>query len=503
MDASPGDRKRLRDELERRLDIAGIAANGVGALIVLCFFLFLVPGELSDEEWDRALTRNLIAFAVYMPISLVLGRWWAGRRPFEPVREWLSTDRAATDLVRRQVLRYPGIWALRSSVFWAGGALLFALLNVDLGPEYVLALLGTGLLGGVTSCTLQYLMVERMVRPVTVLALADSNPERLETPGVATRLFMAWALATGVALIGVGTFAVVDLAGANLNDGQTMGAILFLAIVGGIAGASAILLSARSLSDSLAGVRSAQERIENRDFEARVAVDDGSEVGLLQAGFNRMAEGLAERERIREAFGAYVDPDVAEHILTEGTDLAGEAVEATILFVDVRGFTAWSERERATTVIATLNRLFEGVVPIIHEHGGHVDKFVGDGLMAVFGAPRRFADHADRGLAAALEIAELVGREFEGDLRVGLGLNSGTVIAGNVGGAGRLDFSVMGDPVNVAARVEAATRETGDDILLTDATRERLTNSHPPLAPRPSVPLRGKREPVELFAPER
>jgi len=258
---------------------------------------------------------------------------------------------------------------------------------------------------------------------------------------------------------------------------------------------------ARSLADSLAGVRSAQERIERRDFEARVAVDDGSEVGLLQAGFNRMAAGLAERERIRDAFGAYVDPEVAEHILKEGPDLGGEAVEATILFVDVRDFTSWAERASASEVVETLNRLFEALVPIIHEHGGHVDKFVGDGLMAVFGAPRRLSDHADRALAAALEIAKRVAEEFEPELRVGLGLNSGTVVAGNVGGAGRLDFSVIGDPVNIAARVEAATRETGDTILLTAETRDRLTNSAPDLERRPPVPLKGKSNPVGLFAP--
>ena len=122
-------------------------------------------------------------------------------------------------------------------------------------------------------------------------------------------------------------------------------------------------------------------------------------------------------------------------------------------------------------MVAALNRLFETVVPIIHEHGGRVDKFVGDGLLAVFGAPRRLQDHADRALKAALEIERAV-RDL--DLEIGIGINSGRVVAGNVGGSGRLEFSVIGDPVNVAARVEAATRQTGDTILLAERTKELL-----------------------------
>src|SRR5439155_15453053 len=186
---------------------------------------------------------------------------------------------------------------------------------------------------------------------------------------------------------------------------------------------------------------------------ARVSVSSTDETGHLDRSFNEMVAGLAERERIREAFGTYVDREVAEHILREGTSLAGEEVEVTMMFIDIRDFTGFSERATAPQVVATINRMFERAVPIIHAHHGHVDKFVGDGLLAVFGAPRRQDDHADQALAAALEIERAVGEEFAGELRIGIGLNSGAVVAGNVGGAGRFEFSVIGDAVNVAARV--------------------------------------------------
>jgi adenylate cyclase len=212
-----------------------------------------------------------------------------------------------------------------------------------------------------------------------------------------------------------------------------------------------------------------------------------------------MVAGLRERERIREAFGTYVDPEIAARILEQGTDLRGEEVEVTIMFIDIRGFTPFAERTPADAVVAAINELFEQFVTAIHEHGGHVDKFVGDGLLAVFGAPRRLEDHADRALRAALQIAQTF-RSSAG-LQIGIGLNSGTVVAGNVGGAGRLEFSVIGDPVNVAARVESATRQTGDTILLTEPTRQLLGAEHPPLVERPGVTLKGKSDPVRVYAP--
>ena len=172
------------------------------------------------------------------------------------------------------------------------------------------------------------------------------------------------------------------------------------------------------------------------------------------------------------------------------------------MFIDIRGFTSLAERLSAPEVVATLNRLFDRIVPIIHAHGGHIDKYVGDGLLAVFGAPRRQAHHADEALAASLEIAAAVQAEFGDELAIGIGLNSGPVVAGNVGGGGRLEFSVIGDTVNVAARVEAATRTTGDTVLVSEHTRALLSPAaREELGERPAVPLKGKTEAVALFAP--
>jgi class 3 adenylate cyclase len=195
-----------------------------------------------------------------------------------------------------------------------------------------------------------------------------------------------------------------------------------------------------------------------------------------------------------------VSPDVAERVMAEGELLEGEDVEVTILFVDIRDFTPFAERSSARETVTYLNDFFGLVVPILERHRGHANKFIGDGVMGVFGAPERLADHASRALSAALELAAAVDERYQGSLRVGIGLNSGPVSVGSVGGGGRLEFTVIGDAVNVAARVENLTRSTGDTILLTEATR-CLLDGDIDLEPRGEIPLKGKTDPVPVYAP--
>ena len=222
-------------------------------------------------------------------------------------------------------------------------------------------------------------------------------------------------------------------------------------------------------------------------------------------GVSSIARDVTDRLRaeqyVQQAFGTYVDPGVVDHILRQGPALAGKEVEVSMVFVDIRDFTSFAGRCHPSEVVATLNCLFEEIVPIISRHGGHVDKFVGDGLLAVFGAPERLVDHADRALEAAVAIDRCARRRFEGDLEIAIGIDSGNVVAGNVGGGGRLDFTVIGDAVNTASRVEAATRTTGDTILITERTTRLLRPDHPPLEARPAVVLKGMQEPIALYAP--
>ena len=261
------------------------------------------------------------------------------------------------------------------------------------------------------------------------------------------------------------------------------------------------LLLLRSILGPLQDLRRGTQRVAQGDYSVRVPVLGSDETGQLAGAFNQMVAGLQEREKLREAFGAFVDPVLAERVLAEGTILHGEEVEVSILFLDIRSFTAFAEQASAREVVDRLNGFFERVVPVLARHGGHANKFIGDGLLGVFGAPDRLPDHADRAVAAALDIAALVRQTYGDELRIGIGVNSGPVVAGTIGGGGRVEFTVIGDPVNTAARVEQVTRETGDEVLITEATRCLLVRTTCAFEERPTVELKGKTERVRLWAP--
>jgi adenylate cyclase len=167
----------------------------------------------------------------------------------------------------------------------------------------------------------------------------------------------------------------------------------------------------------------------------------------------------------------------------------------TIAFVDIRGFTSFADRSTAREAVDYLDEFFATVVPVVHEHAGYVNKLLGDGLLAVFDTP----DHADRALAAGCAMVSAVEAQFAERCRIGIGVNSGLVLVGTIGGAGVVEHGVIGDPVNVAARVQDATREFGEPLLLTEATRLLLEAERPELVERGSLALRGKACPVGVY----
>jgi adenylate cyclase len=172
---------------------------------------------------------------------------------------------------------------------------------------------------------------------------------------------------------------------------------------------------------------------------------------------------------------------------------------ATVLIVDIRGFTTFADRTTAREAVAYLNEFFELVVPIVTRHGGHVNKLLGDGLLGIFGAPERLPDHADRAVAAAAGMLAAVESEFGERCRIGIGINSGLVLVGTIGGGGVDEFGVIGDPVNVAARVQDATRELSEPVLLTEATRCLLDGAAIRLEAHGALRLKGKAEAVEIY----
>jgi adenylate cyclase len=479
-----------------------VVTNLIGACAVVVIGLLVLPSPRGVHHLGHVRLVDALVAAGYVAFAVPLGVL-VGTRRLWGLRAWLLEERPATLTEIRLVLLAPlRLFGLQFGL-WSAAALLFGIINSSYSARLAIGTAVIILLTGLVTGSLAYLLSERLLRAPAARALARGAPGRLAVPGVTTRALLAWALGTGVPVLGLVLLGIVAFAGGyDITVSNLRVAVVVLGGTGIGVGLLATVLAARTTADPIRSVRRALARVQRGEFDVQIPVYDGSQIGQLQLGFNEMVAGLAERERIREAFGTYVDEDVAAHILQEGTDLAGEEVEVTLMFIDVRDFTGFAERTPAREVVGAINRLFERIVPIIHAHGGRVDKFVGDGLLAVFGAPRRQPDHADQALEAALEIADAVGSGAAGQLEIGIGLNSGEVVAGNIGGGQRFEFSVIGDAVNVAARIEAATRQTGDTLLIAERTAGLLSRDHEvELEERPPLELKGKRDAVPVYAP--
>jgi adenylate cyclase len=462
--------------------------------------LFALYTDATTSEFWRAF--------VVADAAVAVGLFWVMRKAralAEPLVAWIRDGKPAAGALTawRTAAGLPRDFVVANG--WQPsvivGAPISVFITADFGLPWYSALIifaGSCVATGYAAI-LHFFASELSLRPIVRDAAArlprDFGGERVGVP-------LRWKLLGALPLINVITGVVVSgLSGGGKSSLADLGLDVVLAL--GVAFTVSLeltLLLTKSIYEPVDALLEATERVKRGDLSARVPVLSGDELGALAGSFNDMLHGLQEREQLQSAFGSYVDPEVARRVLAEGEALAGEEAEVSVLFIDIRDFTPFAEDASASEAVARLNDFFGCVVPVIAKHGGHANKFVGDGVMGVFGAPEHLPDHADRALEAASEIAEAVEKTYGDSLRIGIGINSGPVIAGTIGGGGRLEFTVIGDPVNVASRVERATRETGDTILLTEATRCLLTRDGIELCERGSMALKGKSGGVALWS---
>src|SRR3954451_21298873 len=351
------DRVELWGRTVRRLTLAAVAANALGGVLMFTLLEFLVP--LGPAPDDRDLVLNGIVAAIYLPLGLIIGNLWA-RRHGDPIRRWLSEDRPPTAEERSLVLSQPSRFVAISGFFWVLAAILFTAINIPKTGWEALVVGGGMLLAGETTCAVGYLMIERLIRPVTALALAGSPPPEHCRTGVGLRLTMTWSLGTGIPLLGILVVSTAGLVDPGQDSALMAAAVAFLAGIGLLVGSFAISVASRSVADPISAVRRAMARVEEGDYDAQVPVDASSEVGLLISGFNSMAAGLRERERMRDLFGRHVGREVAQAALERDGDveLGGELREVAIVFVDVVGSTNLAIRRPPGEGVTPPNRFF-------------------------------------------------------------------------------------------------------------------------------------------------
>jgi adenylate cyclase len=489
--------QRVFRRVRAALVIAMVSANLVGAAVVSALAIFIVP-DIPPVGGSVYLT--IVAVALYVTIAVPIGIR-RGLRRFRGTREWLREDLEPDEREQKAVLRGPFRLTLLMGSLWLGGALLFGVVDFLESPLGGVKTVVVVVSGGVVTCAICFLLAERILRPAAARALAARTDSRKHGLGVAWRMVLTWALATGVPVLGLILFGVAALAGADTSRSELALGVVSLGAVALVFGFVATLFAARATADPIVSVRRALARVEAGDLDVEVPVYDGTEVGLLQAGFNRMVGGVREREKLRDLFGRHVGEDVARVALEGGVELGGETREVAALFVDLVGSTALAARRPPEEVVAALNRFFAIVVDVVEENGGSINKFEGDAVLAVFGAPVALEDPWSCALRSARSLCSRLADELP-DLRAGIGVSGGEAVAGNVGAAHRFEYTVIGDPVNEAARLTEVGKSLDAGVAASGSLVERATAAERERwRPSDPVTLRGRDEPTQVFIP--
>jgi adenylate cyclase len=485
----------------RQVKAAFAASNLIGAVFIFTFLTFIAPNEQVKGQSSAVV--DIALFVGYFLVVGGIGITW-GNRIAVRATSWVFENRPPGDRERALTLSMASRLTAMSFVPWVFAALLYGAINVAAGHTaiHVIKVIAVTLDGGLVSCTLSFLLAERAMRPLVAIALAGTEPPRRALGGVRARLLLTWVLGSGVPLAGL---ALLPLAARDSTVRADIGpAVAVLSCAGLLAGGLITISTARAVADPLRAVTEALESVRRGRLDVDVPVDGGGDIGLLESGVNRMVEGLRERHRLADLFGRHVGTEVASLALQQGTGMASEHREASALFVDLIGSTALAEVLEPDAVVETLNAFFGTVVDVVAAEGGWVNKFEGDGALCVFGAPATQPDHAARALRAARRLCDeliAVAAAHPG-VDAAIGVSSGVIVAGNVGTEQRYEYTVIGRPVNEAARLTDLAKGRPGRVLASAATLSLAGSEAALWGSLGTLALRGHAAPIEVFEPQ-
>jgi class 3 adenylate cyclase len=431
---------------------------------------------------------SLVATAAVAYWSIVPSlRWFvAGREPDAAQR------RHAINLVRRETVMLLTTWAISGAVY--------IVVNAHSGASAIALLVFGVLFGATSSVSTSLLFSQRIYRPIVAAANVDFTG-RTTAPGVVPRLVLMWLVNSALPSISVAVLIVCHANGWFIpTTASLVIPVAVMTFVSVLLGLRALILVSRSISDPINDVVDAMAEVERGELGRTVDVYEQSEIGRLQHGFNRMVTGLAERDRLRELFGRHVGLDVARLAVEAGESPASEVRDVAILFIDLADSTQLATNRTPQEVADVLNAFFGIVVAAVDDRGGLINKFQGDAALAVFGAPIQTDDAA----TAALETARALGTKLRTlpSVDFGIGVSAGPVFAGNIGAENRYEYTVIGDPVNEAARLADAakamperTAASGAAIARADPRERHRWTEHD------SVVLRGRAEATQISVP--
>ena len=524
--------------------IVSLWINFAGATLTFVYFNFIETGLKVMQARVGAGGRTIIFFTIagaLLTTITALGLRSARSTASLWEIDGEESDHEKLDSLRAHLMNMPLRAAIRSVTGWIAAGIIFSILAyfVQEAPARSLypsirAFLGIVFIGAPFTVISVYFALEWWIRR----KIPELFPEQaLVSLPKATRINILPKMLVVSFLISIVPVSMVSyitlseiheiqagrLAVSDFLSGMPL-VIGFLLVLSVVVAVRLATFVAQSVSEPLRQVNSAMERIGKGELDLSVAVVSNDEIGSLADGFNKMARGLRERDFIRNTFGSYVSPEVAAEILKspDSLNIGGESCEVTILIADLREFTPLAASESAEVVVKLLNRYFERMIDIIMMYGGTVDELMGDGILAFFGAPKRIPDAPLRAVQCAMEMqgampplnTELkrwtpelyfpgavptTGAKPPGlvhGLSMGIAINSGSLIVGNLGSDKRKKYGAVGTPINVAFRIEKYAKT--DEILMTSSVYSKVAKMVEAVA-MDDVELKGIDTPVTLY----
>ena len=469
--------------------VLGILVNVVGVIIVT-----LTVAAMNTTATAHQLRVVLTTTAGMVVFSMIAGVS-AGAILQRRTLRWLLRGEQPSAEDARRALRMPRDLAILAGILWAVGGTVISSAAALVGQdaETIAGISGGIVIAALSSAGITYLVISRVNAPVARLALAASPPRTAPVFGVGWRLSLIWLMTSGTPIVGLVLVLTAPRSKTNI-----LAVGVGVAIVAIVVGGYSTLLSARAIGSPLRGMVEALHRVGEGNLDVAVQIEDAGEIGLLQSGFNDMVAGLRERERIQDLFGKHVGPAVAAEAISGGVTLSGEQRDVVALFVDITGSTRLTREADPVEFVAMLNRFFGVVVDEVERNGGLVNKFEGDAALCIFGAPAELPDPASAALCTARAIRDQVAEM--GELQIGIGVAAGPVVAGQIGSASRLEYTVIGDAVNEAARLTDLAKRVDGRILASDSVIEAASEEERKhwVAGR-VMKLRGREVPTKTF----
>ncbi len=489
-----------RVRIQILLTVALVVANLIGVLIAVTLGAVGIP-EPTFLRHDLLLI-NVIAIPVYAAVALIVGVT-VGTVMMLRALKWSIEDKIPTPRDVKRLLRVRRRLVLLELLLWFGAAILLGILYGRIDTELVPKTVLITVMSGLVVVVISNLLADVLLRPVSAKILKAGLGWKGSS--MRSRAVLSWLIGTGVPVLGIFLVVFFGTFSPHTSKMNVFVSVSVLTAIAFAVGLLSVLLYAWSVTGPVQSVRAGMHRVKAGiiDVGNDLVVYDASELGELQLGFNTMVSGLREQERTRDLFSRHVGRDVAAAAMLGEVELGGAERTVAVIFVDVIGSTELATRRTPTEVVDLLNQFFGVIVDATERHDGLVNKFEGDAVLSIFGAPLAIDDPAGSALRAAREIAQRLDRDVPG-LQAGIGVSYGNVVAGNVGAIQRFEYTVIGDPVNESARLSELAKR---DPRVPWASGRVVAAAAPAEQSRwkktDEEVLRGRSAATELFVPRR